>query len=73
MRACSTALIFALGLPACGAANVAAYQGTAAACIAGEEIVIAREGTTEAEDNRDLGIVRTLCDAILAVLREVAP
>ncbi len=49
-----------------GSERVVAYSGVAAACEAAEQRIEDREGSTLAEDTRDLRTIRLLCDEIMA-------
>ena len=54
----------------CGASAAvrASYAAETERCMAAESAIVARQGTTEAEDRADLAALRAECDAHLAAI-----
>jgi hypothetical protein len=73
MRACigflAGGVYLAVAL-SCGAAQVTAYQTADELCEALEQKVEEREGSTLAEDERDLRTIRRACDEVFDRIEE---
>lgn len=63
------AVMLAVG---CGGATLPVYAVATTACVSAEHAIVAREGTTEAEDVSALRIARDICDTILVAVRRLA-